>query len=50
LISPGGGSQALFKDDPFDRVIASQATLRGATLLTKNRTLLTHCEWADWPD
>ncbi len=36
--------------DPFDRVIASQATLRGTTLLTKDRGLLTHCEWASWPD
>jgi PIN domain nuclease of toxin-antitoxin system len=41
---------ASWTQDPFDRVIASQATLRGATLLTKDRTLLTHCEWADWPD
>ena len=36
--------------DPFDRLIASQATLRGVTLLTKDRSLLTHCEWAEWPD
>ena len=35
--------------DPFDRLIASQATLRGATLLTKDHDLLTHCEWAEWP-
>jgi PIN domain nuclease of toxin-antitoxin system len=35
--------------DPFDRLIASQATLRGATLLTRDRDLLTHCEWAEWP-
>lgn len=36
--------------DPFDRLIASQATLRGVTLLTKDRDILTHCEWAKWPD
>jgi PIN domain nuclease of toxin-antitoxin system len=36
--------------DPFDRLIASQATLRGATLLTRDRNILTHCEWAEWPD
>jgi PIN domain nuclease of toxin-antitoxin system len=36
--------------DPFDRLIASQATLRGVTLLTKDRDFLTHCEWAEWPD
>jgi PIN domain nuclease of toxin-antitoxin system len=35
--------------DPFDRLIASQATLRGAPLLTKDGALLTHCEWAEWP-
>jgi PIN domain nuclease of toxin-antitoxin system len=36
--------------DPFDRMIASQAKLRGVTLLTKDRNLLSHCEWAEWPD
>ena len=41
---------AAWTRDPFDRVIASQASLRGATLLTKDRSLLTHCEWAAWPD
>jgi PIN domain nuclease of toxin-antitoxin system len=35
--------------DPFDRLIASQATLRGTPLLTKDRDLLTHCELAEWP-
>jgi len=35
--------------DPFDRLIASQANLRGATLLTKDRGILSHCEWAEWP-
>jgi PIN domain nuclease of toxin-antitoxin system len=36
--------------DLFDRMIASQATLRGVPLLTKDRNLLTHCELAEWPD
>jgi len=36
--------------DPFDRLISSQATLRGAALLTRDRNIRTHCELADWPD
>jgi len=35
--------------DPFDRLIASQAALRGVALLTRDRNILTHCEWAEWP-
>jgi PIN domain nuclease of toxin-antitoxin system len=35
--------------DPFDRLIASQATLRGATLITRDRNLRAHCPWAEWP-
>ena len=35
--------------DPFDRVIASQAMLRGATLVTRDRNLRTHCPQAEWP-
>jgi PIN domain nuclease of toxin-antitoxin system len=35
--------------DPFDRLIASQAMLRGAALLTRDRNLQTHCDWAEWP-
>ncbi len=35
--------------DPFDRLIASQATLRGAALLTRDDNLRTHCPWAEWP-
>jgi PIN domain nuclease of toxin-antitoxin system len=41
--------EASWTRDPFDRLIASQATLRGATLLTKDGVLLTHCELASWP-
>jgi PIN domain nuclease of toxin-antitoxin system len=36
--------------DPFDRMIASQAMLRGAALLTRDRVIRAHCERADWPD
>lgn len=36
--------------DPFDRLIASQATLRGAALLTKDRDIRAHCKQAEWPD
>lgn len=34
--------------DPFDRLIASQATLREAPLLTKDRNIRDHCTWAVW--
>lgn len=34
--------------DPFDRLIASQATLREAPLLTKDRSIHAHCPWAVW--
>jgi len=41
--------EASWTRDPFDRLIASQATLRRAALLTKDENILTHCEWAEWP-
>ena len=34
--------------DPFDRLIASQASLRQAPLLTKDRNIHAHCRWAAW--
>ncbi len=40
---------ATWTRDPFDRLIASQATLRGATLITRDRNLRIHCPWAEWP-
>lgn len=36
--------------DPFDRLIASQANLREAALITRDGNLRTHCPWAEWPD
>ncbi len=41
--------EASWTRDPFDRLIASQATLRGATLITRDRNLRVHCPWAEWP-
>jgi PIN domain nuclease of toxin-antitoxin system len=35
--------------DPFDRLIASQAALRGTALITRDRNIRTHCPWAEWP-
>ncbi|MDA0746463.1 MAG: PIN domain-containing protein [bacterium] len=34
--------------DPFDRIIVAHAALNNNTLLTKDRTLLTHFEHAVW--
>jgi PIN domain nuclease of toxin-antitoxin system len=34
--------------DPFDRIIAAQAGLRKSQLLTKDRTILSHCKYAFW--
>jgi PIN domain nuclease of toxin-antitoxin system len=34
--------------DPFDRIIAAQASLAGARLLTKNRIILANCPFAFW--
>jgi PIN domain nuclease of toxin-antitoxin system len=34
--------------DPFDRIIVAQARLRGAPLLTKDRTIQTHHAEAFW--
>ena len=34
--------------DPFDRLIVSQADLRGAPLVTKDRTILTHYSRGTW--
>jgi PIN domain nuclease of toxin-antitoxin system len=34
--------------DPFDRLIASQALLRGATLVTRDRVIRDHFPQAVW--
>lgn len=34
--------------DPFDRLIAAQATLADARLVTKDRLMRKHCPWALW--
>lgn len=34
--------------DPFDRLIVSQAVLRGVTLITRDRMIRTHCPLAFW--
>jgi PIN domain nuclease of toxin-antitoxin system len=34
--------------DPFDRLIVSQAVLRNAPLLTRDRTIRAHCSLARW--
>ena len=36
--------------DPFDRLIVSQAVLRGTALLTKDRMIRAHCPLAFWDD
>lgn len=38
-----------FTRDPFDRLIAAHADLVGTSLLTKDRTLRKHLEFAVWP-
>ena len=37
-----------FTRDPFDRLIVAQAEVAGATLLTKDRTILAHAARAVW--
>ena len=34
--------------DPFDRLISAEALLAGARLVTKDETILAHCEAALW--
>jgi PIN domain nuclease of toxin-antitoxin system len=34
--------------DPFDRLIVGNAVVSGATLMTKDRTILRHCRHAIW--
>jgi PIN domain nuclease of toxin-antitoxin system len=34
--------------DPFDRFIAANAALYDVKLITKDRTILEHCEYAVW--
>jgi PIN domain nuclease of toxin-antitoxin system len=34
--------------DPFDRIIAANASLRKTPLLTKDRSILSHYKWAFW--
>lgn len=34
--------------DPFDRIIAAQASIRNAALLTKDRTIRRNCSVACW--
>jgi len=34
--------------DPFDRIIVSQAVLRGAPLLTRDQSIRDHCSQAVW--
>jgi len=36
--------------DPFDRLIAAQAAVRGVELITKDRRMREHCNWAVWSD
>lgn len=40
--------QFAFTRDPFDRVIAAQAAAAGVELLTKDRTLRNHLDFAIW--
>ncbi len=37
-----------FTRDPFDRVIAAHAATAGARLVTKDRSLREHCDFAVW--
>ncbi len=37
-----------FTRDPFDRVIAAHAATAGARLITKDRGLREHCDFAVW--